>query len=399
MRTLRSLLAGLVLSAALSACGAAAPTIPADIGTVVALTMGALTPPAPQATPSLPPSPTPLLPHSLYFLRNDNTGIQQVYKLARDGTTLQQLTFEPAAVDIYDVSGVDGGIAYVSANQLLWADHNGAGRRVLVDGGTPPADNNFTQRVGSPVWSPDGGTIAFAFNGLNFYAINTGLTNRVLEDQIDTSAGFPVVRELYGPNKYSPDGSKLLMNIGYYESGTLAVYDIASGSFVRFSHPDGSAVCCAATWVPDGSGLYVANREIGMLDAGLWYVSVASSDVTTLLPGSAPDDTYNSAAEPIVGPDALLYFFFNNLTTSPTLHSPLYMVRSESDGVTGRTQLRPEAFENINEILWSPDASLAILAVGASPDVYAGGQATMVYSDGRPVSILSDYAVRMRWGP
>jgi len=398
MRRMRSLLAGLILASALSACGPAA-TIPADVGTLVALTMGALTSPAPQATPSPVPTPAALLPHSLYFLRNDSAGLSQVFRIAADGITLQQLTFEPVAVGGYDVSRVDGSIAYVSNNQLLWADNNGASRRVLVDGGAPPADNNFMQRVAAPVWSPDGGTIAFAFDGLNFYTMNSGLVNRALENQIDTSPGFPVVGELYAPNKYSPDGSKLLINIGYYESGTLGVYDVSSGSFVRFSHPDGSMVCCTASWVPDGSGLYVANREIGMLDAGLWHVNVSTGDVTTLLPGSAPDDTYNSAAEPIVGPDGQLYFFFNNLNTSPTLHSPMYMVRSGPDGVTGRVQLRPESFENINELLWSPDASLAILAIGATADVYAGGQATIVYADGRPVGTLTDYATWMRWGP
>jgi len=398
MRTLQSFLAGLILAFTLSGCGPAA-TVPQDVGTTVALTMGALTPPAPQATPSLPPSPSVRLPHTFYFLRNDKTGLQQVFRIAGDGTSLQQLTFEPVAVDIYDVSIVDGSIAYISSNQLLWADSNGAGRRVLVDGGTPPAEDNFTQRVGSPAWSPDGGTIAFAFDGLNFYSMSTGTSTRALENQIDTSGGFPVVRELYAPNKYSPDGSKLLIIIGFYESGTLAVYDLASGSFARLTQADGSMVCCTASWVPDGSGLYVANREIGMLDAGLWYVNVSTSDVTTLLPGSAPDDTYNSAAEPIIGPDGLLYFFFNNLKTSPTLHTPLYMVRAGPDGVTGRVQLRPESFENINEILWSPDASLAILAIGATPDVYTGGQAFIVHADGRPVSVLTDYAAWMRWGP
>ena len=398
MKSVRLPAAGLILGLLLTACGPAA-TSPADIGTVVALTLQALTPAVSQAT-ATPPAPAPdQLPHPLYFLKDDNAGLKQIYRLARDGSALQQLTFEPAAVGTYDVSPVDGSIAYISNNVLLWADSNGAGRRTLVDGGTQPTDNNFMQRVGSPVWSPDGGTIAYAYDGLNFYDVASGASRRLLENQIDMSAGFPIVGELFGPNEYSPDGSKLLINIGFNEAGTLAIYDPAGGAITRFNHPDGSLVCCTASWVPDGSGLYVANREIGMLDSGLWFVSTASGEVSTLLPGSAPDDTYNSAYAPIVGPDGQLYFFFNNLPTSPTLHSPLFMVRAGPDGVSGRMQLRPEAFENINDAAWSPDASVAALAIGASADDYQGGQALAVYMDGRPVVILAEGVSQMKWGP
>lgn len=399
MRPLKILSLGLVLALLVAGCGPSATLVPPDIGTIVAETMLAVTPPPPLATPTLPPTAANLLPRSLYFLNNDAGGLLQVFRIGREGTTTQQLTFEPAPVGNFDVSPADGSIAYISNNQLMWADANGAGRRVLVDGGPPRGDNNFMDRLGTVVWSPDGATIAYSYNGLNFYAMASGASTRTLEDQIDNSAGFPVVRELYGPNEYSPDGSKLLINIGYYESGTLGVYDVSSGSFVRFTNPDGGPVCCNANWVPDGSGLYAANRELGMLDSGLWYLDLSTGSVTTLLPGSAPDDSYNSAAEPVIGPDGLLYFFFNNLTTSPSLHTPLYMVRSASDGVTGRVQLRPESFENINEILWSPDASLAVLAIGATPDVYAGGAAVIVYADGRPALPLANFVTNMHWGP
>jgi Tol biopolymer transport system component len=411
MRNVRTLLAILLLTAAVLACASPlALTQPAQVdqsATFVAQTLQAVMPfasPVPQAvaSPSPLPSPSPsqLLPHSLYFLNNDKTGLLQVFRLERDGKTARQITFEPAAVDSFAVSLKDGSVAYVSNNQLLLVDVNGAGRRVLVDGGNPPPEDNFTKRVGSPVWSPDGAAIAFSLDGLNFYALNTGAVSKVLENQIDRSQGFPMVRELYAPNAYSPDGSKLLINIGYYEAGTFGIYYPSGNTLVRFSRPDGNLVCCDVRWVPDSSGLYVAAPTMGMFDSGLWYADASNGNVATLLPGSAPDGTYNFADAPQVGPDGKLYFFFNNLKEIPSSgHTPLYMVRSASDGVTGRTELQPTLFENVNEVLWAPDASLAVVAYAPTQDVYGGGQAVLEYPDGRPSVLLTDFAMQMKWGP
>ncbi len=410
MRNVRTLLAVLLLTAAVLACASPlALTQPPQVdqaATIVAQTLQAVTTPfaspVPQTVPSPSPAPLPsqLLPRSLYFLNNDKTGLLQVFRLERDGKTIRQITFEPAAVDSFDVSPKDGSLVYVSNNQLLSVDVNGAGRRVLVDGGNPPPEDNFTKRVGSPVWSPDGATIAFSLDGLNFYALNTGAVSRVLENQIDRSQGFPMVRELYGPSAYSPDGTKLLINIGYYEAGTFGIYYPAGNALVRFSRPDGNLVCCNPHWVPDGSGLYVAAPTMGMFESGLWYADASNGNVTTLLPGSAPDGTYNFADAPQVGPDGKLYFFFNNLKEIPSSgHTPLYMVRSASDGVTGRAQLQPDVFQNVNEVLWAPDASLAVVAYAPTQDVYGGGQALVEYPDGRPSVLLTDFAMQMKWGP
>src|SRR5512143_4135720 len=110
--------------------------------TAVAQTLAAIPAPTEPATP-MPaqpsPAPTPssvpdLLPHSLYFLRNDKAGLLQVFRLAKDGKTLQQITYEPAPVGSFDVSPLDGSVAYGSNNQLLLVDNNGSGRRILVDG-------------------------------------------------------------------------------------------------------------------------------------------------------------------------------------------------------------------------------------------------------------------------
>lgn len=421
-RSTRVLAAVLLLMAVMLAC--AVPPLPAqvnDAATTVARTMQALTSATPQPSPQASPvvagtatstptspsvaSPSPTsnpnpLPHSLYFLNNDKNGLVQVFRLGRDGQTLVQITYEPALVDTFDISPKDGSVVYVSNNQLLWVDSNGAGRRVLVDGGPVDDSHRLTNTVGTPVWSPDGTTIAFSYDGLDFYTLSTGAVNKVLENKIDTSAGFPVVGELYSPSRYSPDGSILLINIGFNEGGTFGIYHPSDNTLLRFKRPEGGIVCCNVDWVPDGSGLYASSSTIGMIESGLWYINAADGNVTTLLPGSAPDGTYNFAMAPQVGSDGKLYFFFNNLPVIPvTSHTPLVLVRSGSDGVTGRTQLKPDTFENINEVLWASDASLAVVAFAPVQDVVQGGQAEIVYPDARPNVLLASFAEQLHWGP
>lgn len=402
MNRIKLFLITVLLAAILQACGGApAPTQPADqTGTIVAETLRALATPSALPAPTITASPSELLPRSLYYLNNDKTGLLQIFRVQRDGKSTYQVTFESAAVDTFDISPVDGGVVYISNNQMLWADANGAGRRVLLDGGPVNDDNRFTNSVGAPVWSPDGKTIAFGRGGLNFYSLDTGTITQSLINEIDTSVGFPVVRAIYAPARYSPDGSRLLISIGYYEGGTMGIYDLANNSLTKLARPEGGAFCCNTAWTPDSNGVYAASPTTGMIDSGLLYADAGNGAVSVLLPGGAPDATYNFADAPQIGPDGKLYFLFNNLKEIPTsAHTPLYMTRADSDGVSGRVQLRPDAFENVNEVLWAPDASFAVVAYAPTPDVYQGGRAVVEYLDGRPSVTLLDFALQMKWGP
>jgi hypothetical protein len=81
------------------------------------------------------------------------------------------------------------------------------------------------------------------------------------------------------------------------------------------------------------------------------------------------------------------------------MRSPLQLVRSAPDGVTGRTVLSTKDFQLLNEALWAPDASFVIALLAPTQEVYQGGQAEIVYLDGRPGVVLATLAQQMKWGP
>jgi hypothetical protein len=372
-----------------------------NVETVVAQTMQALTSvasPAPIATSAPPSGTSNLLPHPLYYLNNDSTGFLQVYRLETDGKTVQQITFEPSNVETYDISPVDGSVAYTSNNQLLLVKADGSDRILLVDGGPLGSDESYIyNRVSTVAWSPDGKTIAFGHGGLNFYALDTGAINKVLENQVDNSPGIAILREGYSPREYTPDGSKLLINIGYYEGGVYALYYLSGNTLVRSE--ENAVTCCEGSWTPDGSAYYAASPYLGMISPGLWRIT-ADGKVDTLLDGEFPGPV-EFAQAPILGPDGQLYFFHYSMPQAEDIANrvPLYMVRSGTDGVTGRTNLYPEPFEGINEILWAPDASFAILATAPVENIFQGGKAEIYYTDGSPSVSLVPFAQDMRWGP
>jgi hypothetical protein len=394
-----SLLAGLLVAFAILAC-----SLPGNGSTAEPPT---LTPGSSSGTdsPVTPPTVTPtgfpsLLPHALFYEAKDGAGHSQIHRLAPDGITTTQLTSEPVDVGPFDVSPVDGRIAYIANNQLILLNADGSGRTILVDGGPLDTDiSHLTSSVGMPRFSPDGSRLAYGLNGLNLYDFSSGTTTNVLTNQVDSSGGFPVLNEGYSPKEFSPDGSKLLVEVSFYEAGTLGIYDLPSGAFYKFSRPDGGIICCSSLWSSDSSAVYVANPNIGMVDSGLWRFNASDGTGSTLLPSQNADATYNFADAPLLAPDGQLYFFFSNLPAIPSGHTPITMVRSAPDGVTGRAVIYPDTFTTMNEALWAPDAGKVIVVQGTTPDMFVGGAATLYNpGGGAPVPLVPD-AGNLRWGP
>jgi Tol biopolymer transport system component len=373
-----------------------------QVATVVALTMQALTPVA-ASSPTAAPA-AGLLPHALYFLNDDSTGIMQVFRLETDGKTLKRITSEPSAVGSYDVSPADGSVVYVANNQLVLVQADGSGRRVLISGGTVDSNNQLATSVNSPVFSPNGQTVAYGYKGLNLYDLASGNSRLVLEQKSDSNAPAGVI---YSAKNYSPDGSKILVGgaIPNSDGFLVSVYDPATNNLVQLKNDaDGSRICCTQQgWTSDNSTLYAAYPNVGFLTSGLWKLDAASGNVTTLLSMDAGGGKFNLAAQPYLAPDGQLYYFYANAAPGSdglVMNPPLQIVRSAPDGVSGRTVLRPETFNSLNEALWAPDASFVITASAPAQGVNQGGIVELYYTDPQKgMMSLVPFGMQLKWGP
>jgi hypothetical protein len=136
-----------------------------------------------------------------------------------------------------------------------------------------------------------------------------------------------------------------------------------------------------------------------MFSAGLWRVDALTGEVTTLFSSNFDSGSFLYADEPYLAPDGQLYYFFLEATSEFQMRTPLQLVRSAPDGVTGRTPLLSTTFEMMNEALWAPDASFVVIAFAPNQETFQGGRAEVVYLDGRPNLLLAEFAQQMKWGP
>ncbi len=384
---------------------------PANVETIVASTLSALTA-SPSGDAAAPSTPQPdsatsnLLPHPIYYLAPDGAQLLQIFRLEPDGKTTSQITSEAVGVEDFDVSESDGSIVYLSNHQLFLVDARGGNRRMIFDAGAQNEINPFATRINSMVFSPDGQTIAFGHKGLNFYSVATGEVKRVLEDQVDdsqASAGFLFPKELYWPEMYFPNGSKLILTLGYYEGASTAIYDLQSGALTRLVDEQRSIICCGRySLSADGSTLYSASSSVGMFASGLWSVDTASGKVTTLLYGDFDTNPAIAADNPFIAPDGKLYYFHAVVPNPAEVvePAPLQLVRSASDGRTDWVALRPETFPRMTEALWAPDASFVVIASRENDQTYYGGAVYVIPTDGsQAITQILPFGFKLQWAP
>jgi hypothetical protein len=371
--------------------------------------MGTPVPPAEQGTTTIVATSLldEILPHAFYYLGIDNsTGLSQVFRIERDGKTQTQLTSELVNVLDYDISLADGHIAYEVDNQLILVNADGSNRQVLTEGPTRSVARGYY----NPVFSPDGQTLAYNEGGLLLYTLSTGASNLVLEDR---PLGGSLPPEIYTPDKFAPDGTKLLINIGHPPDSpwTAAIYFLTTNTLTRIGGESEPLSCCTmyggAEWSADSSNLYAVAT---MLDSStpfgaLWNIDAATGTVTTLIPGTAGEgDTllFYQIYKPHMATTGQLYFFSAKYPefVGPARRVPLIPIRTMPDDITTNwTVMRGDTFEMMNEALWAPDANFVVVAYAPMQDVYEGGQAEIVYLDGKPNMVLTTFAQQMKWGP
>ena len=395
-----------------SSTGPNASTVPAQtpaplpiVSTIPALTDTPQTA-SPQPTPAQPPAAPTVLPAPLYYLAPNGT-TQQIWRIETDGTTRTPITQEAAGVSDFDVSARDGSLAFLSGNALVTADGLGKNRSVLVQG--PPLalernESDYTSEVTKPRWSPDGLRIAYGMNGINLIDTAGGTPTALLPNDPIPGPNDPITQtaNLYWPYNWSPDGARMLIEIGYYRSeGSLGVLTLADNSVLSLSSPQGY-VCCAPTWSRDNQSIFYANPVNGIVPPGMWRTDVTTGHSTTLIEGIAKDAQL-LAAQVQQASDGNLYYFYGVVKApgEPSSTTPLSMVRAAADGVTNQTRLRTDAYA-VSEAVWASDGSGAVIVDGKAAlesGVYPP-QGPLLYlkADGSPAVALADEGRLLRWG-
>lgn len=222
-----------------------------------------------------PPAPAEVagltLPADLYFLSRDEAGVAQVWRLPGDGSPATAITREPRSVIDFAVAPDGGQIAYSSSGRLLAAAVDGSAARELSPIG---------ERVGAggqPAWSPDGRLIAFVRDGIWLIPAAGGARTELITDVFSENTPPPDIRVYMNP-RWSPDGTMLLIDVGYYEGRSLALLPITGGE----ARPLPTAAGRGA-WLPDGRVL-VWDYGYAYTEPGLYVVNPADlSAYTTIL--------------------------------------------------------------------------------------------------------------------
>jgi dipeptidyl aminopeptidase/acylaminoacyl peptidase len=349
---------------------------------------------------SLPPATVspPILPHSLYFL-SDRSGTSQVWRLNADGVTLTQMTQAAVTVNDFDVAQADGSLAYVSNNQLVLLTKDGQ-QILLVDNSAANSeapDYYYNQLIKVPRFSPDGKTLAYALDGIFFYDLANAKTTQVLPNDLETQDdGSVSAKELYIPLEWSPDSTRLLIDIAYGEGSLLGVLHPGGDPlFIRLQ--SSGSFCCQIAWAPDSRSVLVASPYIELFESGLWRYDANTGGESALIDGYS-DSVYNFVGWPIQLADGNLRYFYTSSTELPQGDQAFFMVSSKGDAVSVRRQLRPESF-NVTDALWAEDGSFVLLVQPGQAGSGNSGAVVLVYSDGRNVLGLLDQAREPRWGP
>jgi len=334
-----------------------------------------------------------LLPYALYYIADG-----QIFRMEQDGKTVKQRTNEPVNITDYDVSQANGNLAFVTNNQLILMNADGS-NRFVIDGGS------------HPVFSPDGKTLAYSHDGLTMFDFSTGTSTILLEDQ---PLGGSLPPAIYTPDKFSPDGAKLLLEVGHPPDSpwSAAIYSFTTNSLTPITSDNPSLSCCTmyggAEWTADGSSLYaVATTPDSSTPFGaLWKVDAATGMETTLIPGSAGEgDTlvFYQIFKPHTTAANQLFFFSAKYPeqTDSNRRKLLIPISTKPEDIIGNWSiLRGDTFEIMNEALWAPDGSLFIEARAPSQDVYQGGVLMLYFTDMQERAVqLSQSGSTLKWGP
>lgn len=183
------------------------------------------------------------LPADLTYIAPDATGIDQVWRLPRTGEPPQPVTRDVDPVIGYGFSPDGARIAYIAGDALLVAGADGASAQQLallqIEVGAP-----------QPRWSPDSAQIAYYDQrGVWIVPADGSAAPRLVAQSVPFTEGTsPADVRFYNDPRWSPEGTRLLLGVGFWEGAGLGVLDLISGTLAELQGP----MSTAGLWTGDG---------------------------------------------------------------------------------------------------------------------------------------------------
>lgn len=339
------------------------------------------------------------LPAPLLFL-SEVAGNTQIWKLASDVSSLAPITTEINPVTAFDISPVNGEIAYISDNSLIVVDADGSNRRTLVAGTELPGIDDpsyWSVVLSNPLWSPDGTQIAYAQDGIQVLSLRSNTTRRLQANSYSPSQ--PDQAQIFAPLAWSPDGTRLAVRVSQGACASLSFISASGGqtstpTLLPFGQP---------VWDLAGTSVLVANPTADCAcsnNAGLYRVDPAAATSTALL-GGLEKTQAAYVGFPKAMPDGSLLYFYGELPAdacSPGLPSQtlLNLVVGVGEAWDLRMVLRPDSYL-IDEALWAHDGSLVVIMEHDAQSQSRDGALRLLYSDGRPVVDLPVSGRSLHW--
>lgn len=332
--------------------------------------------PEPTSAPTLPD----ILPHSLYYLDNDASGLQQIVRLERDGQTLTQITAEAGGVDNFDLSPADGRIIYTTANTIIIADANGENPQIVEEN---LLDTSY------PIWSSDGTKVAYKVESVAvLYDLETGVKENLFVDAENERTWF---------SAFSPDDSKLAFRKFSAPSapgGAVYIYDLDTRSISELGLRD-SCYNDSILWASPDALFCYGNSFIMGAWPGLRRINLPDSSVDRLI-FSETLPPYWMVDAPRQNEDGSLHYLYGEVVGQSNEQPPYTLVRSAGDGITDRAPLRDEKFMP-DYTKWTPNGEALLIE--------QNGQLLLVPTDAtQPILTVMENTANietnsLEWGP
>lgn len=316
-----------------------------------------------------------------------------------DGITRTQVTHEPAGVDGFSVSPVDGALALVSGNKLYLVSPKNQTRQMIADGGEINGSDHpaYSSMISNPLFSPDGKTMAYTWNGIHIFKIPTGIDDHVLPNPVIVNGtAQDYAKGAYSPGHWSPDGTQLIVVMSYYEGCTLSVLEPGTGVLLALQPEE--VVGCMTAWSADGQFVLSANPYFSGAQMGLWQFDAHTGQQTFAFTRDETGQSANFIGWPYQTDDGSLFFFHAGLADLPPLEGiRLRLVRLDADH-SEPFPITPDEY-HIRTALWTP-AGNGVLVVGDHDDT--GKRLLLIDASSGTSRVLiedADQITRLVWGP